>query len=354
MRIDGDNEEDGVRDMTVPMASVIVPCRNAADTVADAISGVLASSLREIEVLVVDDGSCDGTADIIEGLSRRDPRVRLLKNGGKGVSSARNAGLDAASGRFIFFVDADDIVDPAFFPLAVAAMVDEDADYCRAAYSQTFEGHRSLVPLKTDFRVDGQEAIRRTLLPCFFGYSFDQVRAWYRGEPLKSRRVMGGVWGGCFRTELIRKNGIRFDETVSLFEDAMFLSEYLLVCRRTTMLDPQRSFYNYRLSASGSMISKMHGEEFFGNKLRILAKRKELNAKAGGQLAGQYAASCVFSLLEILRAAFLVRGCFRKGVNTFFTYGRDPVVRAALRGFPLTWRKPVLAAAVLFCRLVVR
>ncbi len=340
--------------MTVPRASVIVPCRNAADTVAEAISGILASPLREIEVLAVDDGSDDGTADVVAGLSRRDPRVRLLRNGGSGVSSARNAGLDAARGDFIFFVDADDTVDPDLFPLAVAAMVDEGADYCRAAHSETFEGRRSVAPLKVDFRVDGQEAIRRALLPCFFGYSFDQVRAWYHGEPLGSRRVMGGVWGGCFRGELIRRNAIRFDESVSLFEDAMFLSEYLLACRRTTMLDPERPFYDYRLSSSGSMMSKMRGEEFFVNKLRLLAKRKELDAKAGGRLAGQYAASCVFSLLEMLRAAFLLKGCFRKGVGTFFAYGRDPVVRAALRGFPLTWRKPALAVAVSFCRLVVR
>ena len=340
--------------MTAPKASVIVPCRNAADTVEEAVSGALASSLRDIEVLAVDDGSSDGTAEVIERLSRRDPRVRLLKNGGSGVSSARNAGLDAARGEFIFFLDADDTVDPEFFPLAVAAMDGEGADYCRAAHVQTFEGRRSVVPLKTDFRVDGQEAIRRALLPCFFGYSFDQVRAWYRGEPLNSRRVMGGVWGGCFRAGLIRRNGIRFDEAVSLFEDAMFLSEYLLACRRTTMLDPERPFYEYRLSASGSMISKMHGVEFFGNKLRLLAKRKELDAKAGGQLAGQYAASCVFSLLEILRASFLVKGCLRKGLGTFFAYGGDPVVRAALRGFPVTWRKPALAAAVLLCRLVAR
>ena len=83
--------------MTVPRASVIVPCRNAADTVAEAISGILASPLREIEVLAVDDGSDDGTADVVAGLSRRDPRVRLLRNGGNGVSSARNAGLDAAN-----------------------------------------------------------------------------------------------------------------------------------------------------------------------------------------------------------------------------------------------------------------
>ena len=72
----------------------------------------------------------------------------------------------------------------------------------------------------------------------------------------------------------------------------------------------------------------------------------------GGRLTHLYAASCVFSLLEILRAACRLKGGFRLGIGTFFRYGRDPAVRAALRGFPLSGRKPVLAASVLLCRLL--
>lgn len=340
--------------MSVPVASVIIPCRNAAATVAEAVSGALESSLREIEVIVVDDGSNDGTPDVVADLSKRDSRVRLLKSEGRGVSAARNIGLDAAQGDFIFFVDADDIVDPDFFPLAVDAMIRDGADYCRVSHALIFKGSRSVVPFKTDFRLEGHDAIRRTLLPCFFGYSFDQVRAWYGGERLSAKREMGGVCFGCFRRELIKRHGIRFDEMISLFEDAMFLSEYVLVCRRTTMLDESRPFYTYRLSSSGSMMSKMHGTVFFDNKLRLLAKRKEIDALHGGCLTAQYAASCVFSLLEILKASLLVKGCFAKGLRTFFMYGRDPVVMAALRGFPLTWRKPLLASAVLFCRAAMR
>ena len=183
----------------------------------------------------------------------------------------------------------------------------------------------------------------------FFGYSFRQVRDWYGGAPLGANREMGGVVFGGFRAEVIRTNGLRFDESIEIFEDAMFTSEYLLHCRRTTALD--EVLYHYRLSASGSMLSKLSGRAFFENKLRLLAKRRELDAKTGGQLAPQYAASCVFSLLEILRAAFRLKGGFRLGLSTFFRYGRDPVVRAALRGFPLSWRRPLLAASVLLCRL---
>jgi hypothetical protein len=100
------------------------------------------------------------------------------------------------------------------------------------------------------------------------------------------------------------------------------------------------------------MLSKLSWRAFFENKLRLLAKRRELDEASGGRLTQLYAASCVFSLLEILRAAFRLKGGFRLGLSTFFRYGRDPVVRVALRGFPLSSRHPLLAASVWICRMV--
>ena len=225
-----------------------------------------------------------------------------------------------------------------------------NADYCRIAHDETvpLTGQRFDFPLKGSYRFDGPEMIRERYLPCFFGYSFEQVRAWYRGEPLGAKREMAGVWAGCFRAETIRTNGVRFDETIEIFEDAMFTCEYLLACRRTVAID--ESLYHYRRSASGAMLSKLAGPVFFENKLRLLAKREELDVKSGGRLTPLYTATCVLSLLEILRAAFRVKGCFFKGLATFCRYGQDPVVKAALRHFPLSWRKPGLAVGVFICR----
>ena len=336
--------------MSPPVASVIVPCRNAADTVESAVAGVLASPLKELEVIAVDDGSTDATREVLDGIASRDPRVKVLRAERRGVSAARNTGLDAARGEFIFFLDADDTVEPDFYPKAVAAMRDDDADYCRVAHDRIMPltGLRFGFPLKGNYRFDGQDVIRERYLPCFFGYSFDQVRDWYRGEALGANREMGGVVFGCFRSGLIRSGGVRFDETIEIFEDAMFTSEYLIACRRTTCID--EVLYHYCLKPSGSMISKLSGPEFFGNKLRLLAKREELDVKSGGRLTSLYAASCVLSLLEILRASFRVKGCMFKGLSTFRRYGSDPVVKAALRHFPLSWRKPALAVGVMVCR----
>lgn len=340
--------------MNAPVASIIVPCRNVAETVEAAIAGALASPLGELEVVAVDDSSSDATWSVLEGIAARDARVRPLRSPGRGVSAARNAGLDAARGEFIFFIDADDTVEPVFFPKAVATMRNENADYCRIAHDETIPltGQCFDFPIKMDCRLDNAADIREKLISRFFGYSFGQVREWYRGEPLWAKREMAGVWAGCYRAETIRRNVVRFDETIEIFEDAMFLCEYLLACRRTTMID--ESLYHYRRSASGSMITKLAGPEFFENKLRLLAKREELDVKSGGRLTSLYSASCVFSLLEILRAAFCVKGSLFKGLSVFRRYGRDPVVKAALRHFPLSWRKPALAAAVLVCRLAFR
>ncbi|MBR6585836.1 MAG: glycosyltransferase [Kiritimatiellae bacterium] len=338
--------------MTVPVASVIVPCRNVEKTVEAALAGPLASPLRELEVIAVDDGSTDGTFSVLERIAAKDGRVVVLHSGGKGVSAARNMGLDAARGEFVFFVDADDVVEPDMYPKVVEAMRRDRADYCRVAHEGRFvlTGKELNFPLKGDYRFSSNEEIIEKLIPCFFGYSLRQVVELYAGVPLFARREMGSVCTGGFRLSLIRDCDIRFDETIEIYEDAMFLSEYLIKSQRTTIVD--ESLYHYMLSVSGSMLSKTSGPEFFANKLRLLAKREELDVKSGGRLTSMYAASCVFSLLEILRASFRIKGCLFRGLSVFRRYGSDPVVKVALRHFPLSWRKPVLAAAVLACRFI--
>lgn len=335
-----------------PIASVVVPCRNAEKTLETALAGPLSSSLRELEVLVVDDGSTDGTPAVLERIAKKDARVRILGSSGRGVSAARNTGLDAARGEFVFFLDADDVVEPEMYPKVVDAMRSDNAGYCRIAHDEVFPiaGKKYEFPLKSDYRFSSGDAIVERFVPCFFGYSFANVCEWYAGTPLFARREMGTVWSGGFRLDIIRENAIRFDETVEINEDAMFLCEYLLKCRRTTVVD--EVLYHYTLSPGGSLQTKTNGRQFFGNKLRLLAKREEIDIKSGGRLTSMYAASCVFSLLEILRASFRIKGSLFHGLATFFEYGRDPVVKVALANFPLSWRKPALAAAVAVCRLL--
>ena len=92
--------------------SVIVPVYNAEKWLRDALASLQAQTYTDFEAILVDDGSTDGSTEICRGVCERDGRFRLLMQENAGVSAARNAGIDAACGEWIAFMDADDVMPP--------------------------------------------------------------------------------------------------------------------------------------------------------------------------------------------------------------------------------------------------
>lgn len=97
-----------------PLLTLIVPAYNAANYLPNCLDDLLAQTFRDFEVLVMDDGSTDRTADIGEQYARRDPRIRVMRLPHGGVSAARNRGLEMAESRYVAFMDCDDRVDPQY------------------------------------------------------------------------------------------------------------------------------------------------------------------------------------------------------------------------------------------------
>ncbi len=110
-----------------PIVTVIMPCYNMAGTIKDSVESVLSSTLKDLEIVIVDDGSKDGSLGIIEGLARNDDRIRYVHQENQGVSVARNTALELAKGRYIFPLDADDQLCPSFLEKAVR-ILDERPD----------------------------------------------------------------------------------------------------------------------------------------------------------------------------------------------------------------------------------
>ena len=103
-----------------PLFSVVMPALNTVDTVAAAIGSVLKQSVASFELIVVDDGSTDGTADVVRGID--DSRVRLLQRDHEGAAAARNAGVRAARGRIVSLVDSDDLLMPRYLEVVGKAL----------------------------------------------------------------------------------------------------------------------------------------------------------------------------------------------------------------------------------------
>lgn len=252
---------------------------------------------------------------------------------GRGVSWARNRGLERASGEYIFFVDADDAVAKDFFAVPLAELEKTGADIC------FFDA--AGLPFSRSFALEGNAAIREAFFSAFLGYSFEDVRRWNAGGRLWKTRELGYVWRAAFRRAFLEEHAIRFDEALRINEDAAFLSTCALYAVRTAQC--RKALYEYHPNPDGlsSRASRERLERDY--KFAVLDFRLRLDTLAGGGAWKYCEASCVFAALEILRR-WRGRGLAR--------YLARPRVRGALRDFPLSWRHPAVAAAIVLLRFL--
>ncbi|ETX28224.1 glycosyltransferase family 2 protein [Roseivivax isoporae] len=139
----------------MPRFSVVVPCHNASRTLPETLASLAAQTFPDWEALCVDDGSTDATRAILEAEARRDPRVRPLRNPGKGPSAARNFGARLAQGQVLAFCDADDLWTPDKLAALDAAFADRalDGAYARIGFFDGAPDHVSTVSTPPEGRL---------------------------------------------------------------------------------------------------------------------------------------------------------------------------------------------------------
>ncbi len=152
----------------VERVSVIMPCYNAAAYVGEAVEDVLAQRYGAVELIVVDDGSTDGSADVVAGYGSP---VHLIRQANAGCAAARNTGLAHATGRYVAFLDADDRWDPHFVETMVAAMTDDEASadlaYCGwARFWGGLDTARPFIP--HDLETSGRDKLAMMVQGCPF------------------------------------------------------------------------------------------------------------------------------------------------------------------------------------------
>src|SRR3954447_12026360 len=112
-----------------PRISVIVPVYNVEAYLAECLESLAGQTFRDLEVVMVDDGSTDGSAAIAERFAERDPRLRLIRQPNGGLSRARNTGIDAAGGELLAFVDSDDLLPRHAYERLPGALDRTDSDF---------------------------------------------------------------------------------------------------------------------------------------------------------------------------------------------------------------------------------
>lgn len=213
------------------MVSVIIPVYNRAGMLERSVRSVMEQSLSDWELILVDDGSTDGSAGICDGFVAADPRIRAFHKQNGGVSSARNLGLDEARGEWLAFLDADD----RFYPDALETMVkkaeQDSLDMLQFAYNRDYVAGEN----------DGRES--GVITP---------------EEYLSRGLFQGSVWSVCVRNDIVRNNGLRFDSGLRIAEDQLFIYELLRHSERVERIG--NVLYWYFDNAAGAYANTRPGD----------------------------------------------------------------------------------------------
>lgn len=242
--------------------SVIIPVYNVAAYLRECMESVLTQDHRQLEVIVIDDGSTDGSGDICDGYAAADSRVTVIHQPNRGAAAAKNAGLQAARGEYLSFVDSDDRLEPGAYSHMLRLLRESGADIVQCSHRDVFRDHtddRILSSGKTELDAADYLSLLTKDWTCTL------------------------LWDKLFRRSLF--DGILF-ETGHKIDDEYFTYRGIMNAKR--VLRDDRVVYNYRRRVSGVMLSPDSARQIVSDRIDFLSKRRVNVIARFPQLRAEY------------------------------------------------------------------
>ncbi len=218
----------------MPCVSIIVPVYNAAKSIRRCAESVLQQEYKDFELILVNDGSKDDSPAILDALAAQDERVKVIHQENAGASAARNHGIEAASGKYLQFMDADDWLSSDATKLMVRTAEDNQCDMVIADF----------------YRVVGENLSRKGNILTSKVLSRREYAEFMMDAP--ADYYYGVLWNKLYRRDLIETYRIRMDEDVSFCEDFLFNLEYVIHCERICALQVPVYYY---VKTEGSLVA---------------------------------------------------------------------------------------------------
>lgn len=208
--------------MHTPTVSIILPCYNAEEHLRQCLDSIVGQTLRDTEILCVDDGSSDSTLDILREYRDRDDRFIIIEQKNAGAGAARNAGLRRASGTYLSFLDADDFFAPDMLEKAVRAAEEYQSDYIVYNSDQYHQDKGAFVSVPW--------VIRQADLPPYMPFTYRQL------TDNVFLTFVGWAWDKLYRRSFVLEHGLWFQEQRTS-NDMLFVFSALVCARRIAVVN---------------------------------------------------------------------------------------------------------------------
>lgn len=262
--------------------TVIIPVYNAEKTIKECLDSVKNQSYRELEVLIINDGSSDQTMEICKAYAKEDPRIKILIQSNSGVSSARNCGIKNASGKYLAFVDADDYIERGMIESLYQMYQDDcQVDWAICNCELKMEEGFQVPEMQCEEYMSQVQAIRSLFGP---------------------KSICGYLCNKLFRVDIIREHKLLLDETIHVCEDLLFCCQYGLYIRNARYID--RKLYHYIMNFQGATWGKYSQKrftEFYAfEKMRNIVRELD-DRSVNDALDGEYMVACIRLVKKVLR-----------------------------------------------------
>lgn len=230
--------------MTMSQVSIIIPVYNAEKYLYKCIHSVINQTYKDIEIIIINDGSTDSSLLICRKFEKNDSRIRIINKKNEGVSKARNIGIDYAKGKYIAFIDADDYIEKNMIENMFNRITKENADMILCNYTNVNNEEKKLIKYNLKQVVTGCENINNNII----------IPLIERDKNEKKHKIEGfrSPWGKLFNKDIIDKFKLRFNEKMSIGEDFIFNLQFMSHSHALTF--DEASYYYYVTNSNSALM----------------------------------------------------------------------------------------------------
>ncbi len=217
--------------MNTHLVTIIIPFYNSQDKLADCINSIIKQTYKNIEILLINDGSTDNSLTICKNAADNDNRIKIIDIKNQGVSVARNIGIEQSNGDYIMFVDSDDYVENNIVEKLLNNLIENDADICQCGCNVTNNSGNILKVYNVPYHtiLNREEIIKKIVLPLFGKSDIDSVA------------IQGFCVCKLFKKSIL--DNIRFNKEQRIYQDRCFNIDVYLNTQKTSFVNEQLYYY---------------------------------------------------------------------------------------------------------------